>query len=63
MSNPRFYLMCGGLILFIMLELAGVYWMQTGSPPPFLVGVDDTVLGWGAAVALCGVMGALLWDA
>ena len=60
MSNPRFYLVCAGMIAFIMLELAGVYWMQTGSPPS-LAWVDRTVLGWGAAVALCGYMGITLW--
>ena len=63
MSNIRFYLMCAGMIAFLMLELVGVYWMQTGAPPPFLVGVSPTVLGWSATIGLCGVMGALLWDA
>ena len=62
MSNQRFYLLCVGAIAFIILELVGVYWMQTGSPPPFLVGVDRTVLGWGAVLTLCAIMGITLWD-
>ena len=60
MSNPRFYLVCAGMIVFIMLELAGVYWMQTGSPPS-LEWVDRTVLGWGAVIGLCGYMGIRLY--
>lgn len=63
MSNPRFYLMCVVMIAIIIAELVGVYWLSAGSLPPLLLGVDSTVLGWGAAVGLCGLVGTLLWDA
>jgi len=63
MSNTRFYLMCTGMLAFLTSECIGVYWWTAGSLPPFLVGVSPTVLGWSVTIALCGVMGALLWDA